>query len=255
MADLFYISSWGGSATRWLAGVLDGMPDVRCHHGTRAAQTLPPVGFPSPGDQSPDAFAETMRTRAEETGVSEGAVHGFHGTAMLAPIQERGGRFAGVVRRPVDRIRSLFLLYRDNPRVHEGGIEATYGERLAALSEAHGFEPTRDRLVLLWVVMGTFGYDLELFQSGEPVFRMEEITTDADALSRLLGHVVPSHAAHIPDAASLAVNTGRRNARSVLDDFRYNDVDRVIFKAVAAEFQQRFGLGDRYAEIGYGKND
>ncbi len=255
MANVFYVSSWGGSATRWLAGVLDEMPDVRCHHGTRAIKTLPAIGFPSGYDQSPDAFAATMHARARETGVSEGSVHGFHGAAMLEPIRDQGGRFAGILRRPVDRIRSLYLLYRDNPRVHEGGIEAAYTERLKVLAETHGFEPTRDRLVLLWVVMGTFGYDLELFQTGEPLFRMEDITKDRESLARLLRHLLPAHAQHVDEAAERAVGTGRRNARSVLDTFRYNDTDRLIFKSVAADFQHRYGLGDRYAAIGYGQQE
>ena len=103
----FYISSRGHSATAWLATMLSKHPEVVCFHGTRS---IPPYDSGTVPDMSPEQFVEALDMCAMNSkGKVFGAVHGFYGAMCKEAVEQKGGRFAAIIRHPVKRIHSCFL--------------------------------------------------------------------------------------------------------------------------------------------------
>ena len=107
----FYISSLGGSATAWIAASLSTHPSLVCYHGTKAS----PPGSTSDNfiQLSADDFAKSLLISSQATRFKKifGAVHGFHGTAAKDSFQNMGGTFCGVIRHPIERLKSLTRMH------------------------------------------------------------------------------------------------------------------------------------------------
>ncbi len=108
--SLFYISSRGSSASTWLAKMLSRHPQVVCFRSTRG---FPPYA-PGVGPQmSADAFMEGLLECTQATLGEKifGSIHGYHGLLAKEPCEKRGGIFSYIIRHPVSRIHSAYIVY------------------------------------------------------------------------------------------------------------------------------------------------
>ena len=107
---MFYVSTWGGTASGWFARALSLHPEVVCFQGTRS---IPPYPAGITPDMEPEEFAEGLH---QLWGTSRhtkmfGATNGFHGLAMKSAIETRNGTFAAAARHPIMRIHGLYCHY------------------------------------------------------------------------------------------------------------------------------------------------
>lgn len=103
----FYISSYGGSATAWISAALSAHPDIVCYHGT---MSYPPGRADRQFQRvHPREFMQSLVVSAEATRYRKlfGAIHGYHGTSAKKAAEDIGGKFCGIIRHPVNRLKSL----------------------------------------------------------------------------------------------------------------------------------------------------
>ena len=93
--------------------MLNNHPRITCFHGGRS---LPGGDTPL----SPEQYAsELTRFETLNSGQVYGGCHGFHGLSIKEAVEERGGKFFGIVRHPVMRIDSIFQAF--------AGVFLSYG--------------------------------------------------------------------------------------------------------------------------------
>lgn len=104
---MFYISTFGGSASSWLALSLSLHPEVVCFHGSKSWPPAPPGTVP---DLDPVSFAAGLRHMFGTCRGMKvfGAIHGFNGLEAKEAIEAEGGAFTALIRHPIMRIDSLF---------------------------------------------------------------------------------------------------------------------------------------------------
>ena len=120
MKEFFYISSYGGSATAWIAKSLSLHPEIVCFHGTR---NIPPRSNNlSQPEMTPDEFMDGLLTCRKSVMLSKffGAIHGFYGTIAYESVTKRNGAFASIFRNPVKRIHSLYTHHFETT-LHKSG--------------------------------------------------------------------------------------------------------------------------------------
>lgn len=282
-SELFYISSFGASATVWIGRALSLHPDVVCWHGTRAV----PPHVAGTGDLSPEDFADELLICARNTGGAKafGAIHGFHGTRAKAAFEARGGRFSCVLRDPVKRIHSLFWAYAED--VLGQPVDDVYGV-VGALATEQRLRPLRGRERLAnrlgrlagrheaeqrlreyksatglvskfrWICNRTLEYDLECIASleSEQVARMESLTTDPDALDRFLDRNVRSGIG-CTDAMRQRLFSGQklnRHARRPLESTEILESWPPALREIYRAALERLGLDrlqEAYGAFGY----
>lgn len=106
---IFYVSTQGHSASGWIARSFSNDSRVICWHAIR---TVPPaimdrpyrkIDIPSGWDRNAaDDFAEDLKV-CSDSSVNNifGAIHGIWGLAAKKAIEDRNGKFAGMIRHPI----------------------------------------------------------------------------------------------------------------------------------------------------------
>jgi hypothetical protein len=107
MYPFFNISSRGGSATMWLAKILNSHPLCFCIHGVE------PECNPYAHPLSPELEIQKLAAlREQDTSKSGprtfGIIHRFYNTAPKTDFLKAGGSFSAILRHPFKRINSLF---------------------------------------------------------------------------------------------------------------------------------------------------
>ena len=103
----FNIATRGGSATGWIATILQHHPGVVCLHGRRGlfGESLPPP----PAEAVRRLATERARLRASGEGdKSVGIIHVYYDSESRQAFLDAGGTFTSIVRNPLARIHSLF---------------------------------------------------------------------------------------------------------------------------------------------------
>lgn len=178
----FYISSYGGSATAWLSASLSSHPDIVCYHGT--------MSFP-PGRADrqfhrvhPREFVRSLVVSAEATRFKKafGSIHGYHGTSAQEAVENFGGAFCGIIRHPINRLKSLSHIHLAE---HCEALEPTRfkelkGDVIATLAETKNEEliqKAANRASTIFRNLVCYDYQIFSACGRERLFKMEDLTT------------------------------------------------------------------------------
>ncbi len=183
---MFYISSFGGSATLWLAASFSKHPDVVCFHGSRC---FPPNPY-NRNPVTPEVFIENLLDCEFATRDRKvfGHIHGFDGLAAKEATEAKDGVFAAMLRHPMKRIESLFSHYYDHRLqmpIDNGDIYQSIKDHGLArdsftpMFNQHEVPLTQVEYQFMWVCEGTLRHDMECLAGLKPhqLIKMEEITT------------------------------------------------------------------------------
>ncbi len=101
---VFYVSSRGHSASKFLQQVLVRHPDIVCWHGNRS---IPPYDSGT-NDMEPEDFVQGLYQCAAGNRFQKvfGSVHGFYGPVLQKQITDLGGWFGCIFRDPIPRLVS-----------------------------------------------------------------------------------------------------------------------------------------------------
>ena len=119
MYPFFNISSRGGSATMWLAKILNSHPLCFCIH------SVEPESNPYTHPPSPELEIQKLAAlREQDTSKSGpgtfGIIHRFYDTAPKTDFLKAGGSFSAIVRHPFKRISSLFVHHFNESKILSG---------------------------------------------------------------------------------------------------------------------------------------
>lgn len=267
---MFYVSTYGGSASVWVARVLSLHPSVVCFHGSTS---LPPDVNGRFPPLDPELFAWGMLQCEGACRGSKifGAIHGFHGTAAKAAFEAYDGVFGGLLRHPVMRLHSLWHGHgRGLPdvRARDGAIAPDDPSAIVTIELQSG-APSLGESVAQFATLchGTIGGDMELLRNvpRDHVFRTEDVTTNRDAFAEMFNRLTvasPRHlesrigAAASPEYLDTVFAHGRENVRSANSAAAEETFESwpAIFKLVLASAIQTFGgrsVIDDYEAFGY----
>lgn len=187
-SNIFFISSFGGTATKWLSLTLSGHPEIECFHEFQkiTGSTKDPYQL----DVKPvRQFVDDLLHWANRSGKYLGAVHRYHGLQAYKAITSAGGRFCAVTRDPISRINSLYHFHLDDHK-HKASICRAVSRKYESLIFDHGETLTENELIFLWVAGQTLRYDFELANlPRHQMFKMEELTQDETTFSRLVSYL------------------------------------------------------------------
>ncbi len=272
---MFYVSTFGGSASRWLSYALSMHPSVVCFHGTRC---IPPINMGTEHDMNAEQFAEALATceLSSQYRKSFGSAHGFHGTDIKKAIEARRGNFAAVIREPIRRINSLFLANYKAITEAEIGKPTIYDE----ISERHVNELLfrvdgnsvsigNVSKVFLSICDGTLKYDIEIALNCDPtaIFLFEKMTSDREYFANMFHYLmanletITDSSFEVTDAYLDAVfNVGRYNTHGRSDDLttvqilaKWPPFFRYLLALTVRNFWEFGGqkLDDFYKSVGY----
>ncbi len=246
MANLFYVSSFGGSATLWLARSLDLHDDIICFHGSRQfpihpASRHPQLQMPNSTELTAGEFALRMHmlsetaqdTRGRE--VCVGGVHGFHGLQMHPAMTSLEGCFAFSIRHPVLRIASLYNEHYRTMRMDtvdaqgkwawlRSGYAAKHEELITLFCTVMDLAP--EDVIFLWLASVTVWADYYSARTPAwPIFRMEDYTQDRDVFRAMFHTLTSNRLVCSPDYldrifAQGKLNVHRRHSRLPEEEFR-----------------------------------
>ena len=142
MSNIFYVSTQGHAATKWFADSLAMDSRIVVFHGSC---TIPPCNT---GDEfsiggieihkrrsyTPGIGTELSRSLqlcSENTGKIFGSIHGIWGLRAKEPIEALGGKFAGIIRNPLQQFHSMMNAFTpralSNPKKRaEVDLEVNY---------------------------------------------------------------------------------------------------------------------------------
>ena len=182
MVPIFNISSAGGSATAWLARLLNAHPSVVCLHAMRED--------PFDGDQEikPQQMVDGLTSLCVATKHMRcfGVVHAFYDAKIYAPIKAADGSFMAILRHPIDRVHSLFCHhFRDvhGREIRDGDVYGT----IQADDCVGEFLPVIERRI-----SETLEGDLDNLIKAKPeeVALFEKFTTDAGYCRSMLENLL-----------------------------------------------------------------
>jgi hypothetical protein len=266
MGHIFYCSSWGASATTWLAKALSLHDDVECYHGSRY--------FPDDEEKkhlTTEEFSQELQKRAA-SGLCVGAIHGFHGDVMEQPINDLGGSFAYLVRDPVQKLSSLFTSHIDEAQKPEN--HANYSVMMAGfIKEYHkqfndldslGVFPgvnmkedsfvMTEELIFFWNISLAMLYDAKIVDSKSPVYKMEDYTTNPVEFEKVFHYLTGGSLTCSQDYLDKVFNVGRVNVHrkkrddSLIEISHWNENIRLIF---FLHIRQHPKMMAYYNSIGY----
>jgi hypothetical protein len=182
---IFYLSSQGHAATKWISDAFSLHPNVVSFHGIR---TIPPVlcteKFDFHGVQlqeltggSPlvaETLAKSLHQCAKHSGKVFGAVHTVWGLHCKDPIENLGGNFGGIIRHPIMQFHSMMNAF--TPR-----------------AVSHGFLPVDHRVEYSYVdIINAINTDPDRFvymvRSSEKKFKNCGLSGKADKIKlKILG--------------------------------------------------------------------
>ncbi|POF34360.1 hypothetical protein [Roseibium marinum] len=190
----FYISSYGGSATAWLSASLSSHPDIVCYHGT--------MSFP-PGRADrrfhrihPREFMQSLVVSAEATRFKKafGAIHGYHGTSAREAVEDLGGTFCGVIRHPINRLKSLSHIHLAE---HCEALEPVRfrklkGDVMATLAETQNeqlLEKAANRASTIFRNLVCYDFQMHAECGRERLFKMEDLTSKRKSYKEFFNYV------------------------------------------------------------------
>ncbi|MEX2615147.1 MAG: hypothetical protein WD767_03535 [Alphaproteobacteria bacterium] len=216
---MFYVSTWGGTASGWFARAMSLHPEVVCFQGTRSIPPYPAGIMP---DMEPDAFAEGLHQlwgTSRHTKIF-GATNGFHGLAMKTAIEERNGTFASAVRHPIMRIHGLYCHYATtvtDARLEGPDVYRPFREDMSEFAELELVDQTF-RLKpfsreFLMMASPTVKYDMIAIRNLplENIIRFEELTRNREYFAqcfRMLVGRFTDYAASLYDNPDTRVSVG-----------------------------------------------
>ncbi len=264
IAPLFYISSFGGSASAWLSKVLSMHPDIVCFHGTRSVPPRPS----NENDMDPNVFMDSLNICS--TGCFNqkifGAAHGYYGIMAKEAVLDRGGVFAGIVRHPIRRIHSIFTHVVDNTEGLEYKKEDIY--RLHFPGETEDLENRFDKdghirlspaeVSFKSVCQATLLYDRQCIDGidNDKLFLMENFVSDRQYFKKLV-ETLTSNKLEVTDkyldrVFSLGVENRHSNMKLTPEQI-YDQWPNVFKFAYLYHMLQCGGmdLQNRYIKLGY----
>jgi hypothetical protein len=239
---IFGVESWGCAATHWLAHALDSHPELRCFHNT-GGQIFRQVGGTRLDGLEYARFLQTQRLGYRVVG----DVHGFSRTAIPDVQRELGDLFrcAVLVRDPVPRYRSELALFRHAEwRVNDASRPWNL-DYVKPIAQEAGIKLNGNDYDACLVVHAAcmLNVILEERELG-PVYRMEDVVSEPDALCSLLETVTAGAVEIDRSWAEAAVARPRLASHSRGDDLSPAELD-VLERIVKPEAWQA------YRELGY----
>jgi hypothetical protein len=244
LPNAFAIISWGCTATRWLAKVLNGHSDILAvHHFPFHMLDLPDA-------QRPSEVELIEYLRALGVGYElVGDVHGFPLAAVPKITDRLGDRFraCGLVREPLPRLRSLMALYeRYGSDIQSwGGLE--YVRALPGFADIRTYINSDDRLMFVHGANMLNTVVDEIAQLPR-VYRYEDITTNPGALVEMTrelsgGRILLDHDF---STRALAVRRTNDHSRGATVAWRVEPWKLAVLRAIVSEEAWRV-----YADLGY----
>jgi len=195
MYPFFNISSRGGSATMWLAKILNSHPLCFCIHGVE------PECNPYAHPLSPELEIQKLAAlREQDTSKSGprtfGIIHRFYNTAPKTDFLKAGGSFSAILRHPFKRINSLFT-YDLNKAKMENAIPLQKGLSIYETLKEDGYITDPDDAPMLMATMDpltniersflrvcsqVLNHDMDIIQNGfdqNNIIRFEDMTSDS----------------------------------------------------------------------------
>jgi len=123
VVPFFVIASAGGSATKWLATVLNAHPRITCFHALRKDPFAPDAE-----DLEKQYFVNGLKSLNEATNGTKcfGSVHSWPDAGPRKKVIANGGIHRWIIREPLSRIHSLFCANYTNGLGHEASNEDIY---------------------------------------------------------------------------------------------------------------------------------
>ncbi len=234
---LFAVSSWGFAATTWVSKVLNDHPEIFCVHGFNIVlrqECEPGLDFGGLDYASLIAgLASGYRYM--------GDVHGFAPSEIEQLAETFGDNFSSVVlvREPIERLRSYLAFWATRPQLRPSVASV---DELAAV---RGLDPPADDDARFLIHAANMLNRIGIEQRLGPIFRMEDVTTDADALSSLVAAVTGGKARPNPQWVAAALATGpRRTAPGPKPDLSEAQLE-IVARTVLPE------NWEHYEELGY----
>ncbi len=232
---MFYVSTFGGSASAWFAMAMSLHPRIVCFHGSRSLPPAPPGEL---ADLTPEEYARGLHHMfaACRRTTLFGAIHGFEGLSAKAAFEAEKGAFVALVRHPVRRIHSLFHTYAATVENYAWTGDDPYSPLRGArwqdveptvTRDGIGLHPIAERFHQL--CHGTVSGDVACIAAlpFEDVLVQERLTTDPEYFARAFRRLVaPFHRAQAlayavepdPDYLAAVFAAGRDNVRVGLHD-------------------------------------
>ncbi|MBF0193897.1 MAG: hypothetical protein HQL71_05030 [Magnetococcales bacterium] len=266
MGNIFYGSSWGGTATSWLAKVLSMHDDLQCYHGARYFKDSQ-----NNEDISGLNFAEELKRKAQK-GLCVGGIHGYHGDHMEKPITDLGGAFGFLTRDPIQRISSLFNHHLTNSKNPENfttykNMLDTFNnlndEMMQYLIESGCFTKALDsnstdtideNMLFTWNIGHALLFESSVLNSKSPTFKMEEFTTNPEKFKELFNYFTQESLTcsknYLDKVFAVGKNNTHRKTRlTSVDEFnRWRENQKLIFYIL---IKNNSALLDYYDAIGY----
>ena len=203
---LFCVVSWGCAATHWLANTLNSHPDIYCAHCENLFWER--LG----GARSLDGW-QYLRILGAELSASRacGDVHGVSLDTIPDLRAKLGQHFncAILVREPLPRLRSQIALFENYPVKSVWKVD--YVQNFIDQGVWLPQDNIANRLFLHGVNMLNKIIEEEKVA---PVWRTEDLTTDATVLTRFVENLMRGHVRVEPEWAERAVHRPPSNAHS-----------------------------------------
>lgn len=191
MVPFFLVNSPGGSATKWLANLLNQHPSVMCFHACRRRPGQSEVPILEANDLIDLLIEEKNRN---EWCRSIGSVHSYHAAEGYQETRLRGGGILGILRNPIRRMHSLISTHWKDIRKQESVVEDNIYEdikrngnlRLFKTREIFDSSDMEERLANISYL--TLQGDLSLlkyFKDEELIF-FEDMVFDFDYLREII---------------------------------------------------------------------
>jgi len=217
----FYVSSFGATATQWLAMALSTHPEIVCFHGTRS---MPPRAL-GIEDVDPETFVEGLRHcgRACQYKKIFGAIHGYHELKAYEAVTSTGGTFAAIIRHPIRRIHSLFALVmqRDyhytKPDIYRyaEASHLLYQPKLKSFGRYTVWTTPIDHW-FTWAVEGTLAGDAAYFShlDEDHIFQMERFVSEPAYFRQLVRTLTQDSVDAPPDYLTKVFELGATHQHS-----------------------------------------
>ncbi|MBF0445046.1 MAG: hypothetical protein HQL68_05610 [Magnetococcales bacterium] len=265
MGNIFYASSWGGTATSWLTKVLCMHDNIQCYHGTRYFEDNKNCQEISGID-----YAQELNSRAED-GFCVGGIHGYHGDHMEKPITDLGGAFGFLTREPIQRISSLFNHHLSKSKkpenfsnykfmidnfITQNGEMLQYLAKFGCFPNAAEKQGTDAELLFTWNMSHALLFESTALNSKAPVFKMEDYTTDPEQFKKLFRYFTKESLTCSQNYLDEVFSVGRANTHratrstSEAEFCSWNKNQKLIFYIL---LKNNRAIIDYYDAIGYPK--
>ena len=240
--NFFYISSSGSTATAWLAKTFSLHPEIHLPHGN-------PIDLPL--DPRNEELIKHLNKMArgevsQKSGSITGGIHwsNTHGTTLRKAVQKLGGKFAGIIREPIPRVYSQFIVKSKagvvRPETKQAFIQGDI-TLFKAYCLALKREPEQAELELLRACRSTFYHDgaIMLNCSRKEIFKFEDFTADIDHYKTLMKHVIGDKVTITDEFIKLAFNTKPINHHIRC---KARKTPEIIFQNLSHEYQLLFTM-------------